>query len=221
MKTLLAGIVLIVVLGLAGFLYRNTLENRQSNPNVTACTMDAKICPDGTTVGRTGPSCEFSQCLPPNTEFASANIAFAIPEGYVESAVPGANANIVVAYAKSGTTTPMGAIHIYRFPIPEAQTADEVILSNTTLQPSDTQPDNLNDFRPRIINNRTYSSITIERFEGLVHSAYYLPRENDVLRFDIIEHDVDNWTSPDLIIPNLPEHQAFAKMLDTLVLTAE
>jgi hypothetical protein len=27
-----------------------------------ACTMDAKICPDGTAVGRVGPSCEFAPC---------------------------------------------------------------------------------------------------------------------------------------------------------------
>lgn len=27
-----------------------------------ACTMEAKVCPDGSTVGRTGPNCEFSAC---------------------------------------------------------------------------------------------------------------------------------------------------------------
>jgi len=27
-----------------------------------ACTLEAKICPDGSTVGRTGPNCEFSAC---------------------------------------------------------------------------------------------------------------------------------------------------------------
>ena len=27
-----------------------------------SCTMDAKICPDGTSVGRTGPNCEFAPC---------------------------------------------------------------------------------------------------------------------------------------------------------------
>ncbi|MFC1722132.1 IPT/TIG domain-containing protein [Patescibacteria group bacterium] len=27
-----------------------------------ACTEDAKICPDGTAVGRTGPNCEFAPC---------------------------------------------------------------------------------------------------------------------------------------------------------------
>lgn len=36
------------------------------NPNVDvdqiACTQEAKICPDGTAVGRTGPKCEFAPC---------------------------------------------------------------------------------------------------------------------------------------------------------------
>jgi len=27
-----------------------------------ACTMEAKLCPDGTAVGRTGPNCEFASC---------------------------------------------------------------------------------------------------------------------------------------------------------------
>ena len=27
-----------------------------------ACTMEAKICPDGTAVGRSGPNCEFTPC---------------------------------------------------------------------------------------------------------------------------------------------------------------
>lgn len=28
----------------------------------TICTMDAKICPDGSSVGRSGPNCEFAAC---------------------------------------------------------------------------------------------------------------------------------------------------------------
>jgi len=27
-----------------------------------ACTMEAKLCPDGTAVGRSGPNCEFAPC---------------------------------------------------------------------------------------------------------------------------------------------------------------
>lgn len=30
-----------------------------------ACTMEAKICPDGSAVGRSGPKCEFAQCPTP------------------------------------------------------------------------------------------------------------------------------------------------------------
>lgn len=32
------------------------------NEAPVACTMDAKICPDGSAVGRTAPDCEFASC---------------------------------------------------------------------------------------------------------------------------------------------------------------
>lgn len=31
-------------------------------PSSKACTMEAKICPDGSSVGRVGPNCEFAKC---------------------------------------------------------------------------------------------------------------------------------------------------------------
>jgi hypothetical protein len=49
---LLAG----VVAGVSVLVFRNT------KPNLVACTMEAKICPDGSAVGRSGPNCEFAQC---------------------------------------------------------------------------------------------------------------------------------------------------------------
>ncbi|MFA5936060.1 MAG: hypothetical protein WC787_04380 [Patescibacteria group bacterium] len=33
-----------------------------SSPGPVACTMEAKICPDGSSVGRQGPNCEFAPC---------------------------------------------------------------------------------------------------------------------------------------------------------------
>jgi hypothetical protein len=35
-------------------------------PVQNACTMEAKLCPDGSSVGRSGPNCEFSPCPAPN-----------------------------------------------------------------------------------------------------------------------------------------------------------
>lgn len=42
--------------------------------NPVACTLEAKICPDGSYVGRIAPSCEFAPC--PSVECSC-------PEGYV------------------------------------------------------------------------------------------------------------------------------------------
>lgn len=39
-----------------------TFEFSIKFPGNTACTLDAKICPDGSSVGRTGPNCEFLPC---------------------------------------------------------------------------------------------------------------------------------------------------------------
>lgn len=37
-------------------------DTATSSDEFMACTMDAKMCPDGTYVGRTGPACEFAPC---------------------------------------------------------------------------------------------------------------------------------------------------------------
>jgi hypothetical protein len=34
----------------------------EENPDIAACPADAKLCPDGSAVGRTGPNCEFAPC---------------------------------------------------------------------------------------------------------------------------------------------------------------
>ncbi len=36
--------------------------NGSKSTSPIACTMDAKICPDGSAVGRSGPNCEFAPC---------------------------------------------------------------------------------------------------------------------------------------------------------------
>lgn len=38
------------------------IANKDGNSSIKACTEEAKICPDGSAVGRTGPNCEFAAC---------------------------------------------------------------------------------------------------------------------------------------------------------------
>ncbi len=62
-KTLILTSLLIVAVGLSvlAFKLKDTLVQK---PPV-ACTMEAKLCPDGSYVGRTGPKCEFTECPSP------------------------------------------------------------------------------------------------------------------------------------------------------------
>ena len=46
-----------------------------------ACTLEAKICPDGSAVGRTGPNCEFAACPVATTTAATTTTGVPPPSG--------------------------------------------------------------------------------------------------------------------------------------------
>ncbi|HEV8677526.1 MAG TPA: hypothetical protein VN701_01710 [Candidatus Paceibacterota bacterium] len=75
-KNWLAIFIVIVVLLVGGvYAFKTNLlgfafGNAQTGGEV-ACTMEAKLCPDGSSVGRTGPHCEFAAC--PTATTASGN----------------------------------------------------------------------------------------------------------------------------------------------------
>ena len=64
-------VILIAAAALGGgylvYTTKNSNPPNPSNPPKTACTQEAKICPDGTSVGRTGPNCEFAPCPTPES----------------------------------------------------------------------------------------------------------------------------------------------------------
>lgn len=64
-KTLLAVIIVAVLLVAAAALAYVAAYGpaaRRPSPGPVACTMEAKLCPDGSYVGRGGPNCEFAPC---------------------------------------------------------------------------------------------------------------------------------------------------------------
>lgn len=58
------GGLIILSIGLFGGYY---LIKSTSTPPQKACTMEAKLCPDGSSISRTDPNCEFAPCLPIRT----------------------------------------------------------------------------------------------------------------------------------------------------------
>jgi hypothetical protein len=57
-------IVPIIALSVVGMLFtkQSGAQRSVSQEPSRACTMEAKVCPDGSSVGRVGPNCEFAPC---------------------------------------------------------------------------------------------------------------------------------------------------------------
>ncbi len=58
---------MIILIGVAGYgsmtdADKTPLKTNPKDTNPVACTADAKLCPDGSAVGRVGPNCEFAAC---------------------------------------------------------------------------------------------------------------------------------------------------------------
>ena len=58
----LLGIAMVILLVGAVAVYAYNEKFLAPVPVTTACTEEAKVCPDGSSVGRTGPNCEFTPC---------------------------------------------------------------------------------------------------------------------------------------------------------------
>ncbi len=71
---LVVTILAIVLSIISYYIYRNYPYGAPIPPQQLACTLEAKICPDGTSVGRSGPRCEFSPCPTPQESTPSADM---------------------------------------------------------------------------------------------------------------------------------------------------
>jgi hypothetical protein len=59
-------ILTVIMLGIIGYYavrhWMQPVGFSRGEGGAVACTMEAKICPDGSSVGRSGPKCEFAEC---------------------------------------------------------------------------------------------------------------------------------------------------------------
>jgi hypothetical protein len=212
-KSLVGGVVLVLCIGIAGFLYRSVME-RPTGP--IACTADAKICPDGTGLGRTEPQCTFPACPPPNVEIENLGLAFALPGGYVANEEVSPNdPTIVASYVKPALGSPTDMLVIRRFALSASTTPADFVRENAIMDPSGL-PAPPTAFSSITLGLRRFSMVTLGRFEGTVDTAYYLARDKDVIRFDAVSLQVPEWTDPNLDVLSLGANKDLKALLGTL-----
>lgn len=210
MKSLLLGVVLIIVIGIGGLVYRNAVEHPSQS---IACPMDALMCPDGTAVSRTGSTCTFPVCPPPNASLPDIGISFAVPANFIAAELP--DASSVASYEMAiASSTEVSNIVIRRYALNASSTA-LAIIQQTAIGGASGIPVSATAFSSVMLGVHRFTVVSIERFEGVIDTAYYLARENDVLRFDTIDRGAD-WTNSDLDISSLPAHAALIRLLTTL-----
>src|SRR5262245_30310484 len=74
----IALVVLIVIIGAVWYLRNWTFPIHESLRS--SCTMEAKLCPDGSYVSRTGPNCEFTECpIPLNDRQDTSQVLNTLP----------------------------------------------------------------------------------------------------------------------------------------------
>ena len=214
MKTLLLGVLLIILIGVGGLLYRNAIEHPLQP---ITCPLDAEVCPDGTSVSRTGSSCTFPACPPPNVTLQDIGIAFAIPDGFAAASLP--DPSSIAAYEMTATTstatTSTADIIIRRYSIDASSTALAVI-QQTAISIVTNAPAPVTSFSSTVIGMHRFTVVSLGRIGGVVDTAYYLTRGADVLRFDAVDKGVVNWNDPALDSRSLPAHAALLKLLSTL-----
>lgn len=211
MKNLLWGILLIILVGVGGLVYRNAVEH-PSQP--IACPLDFEMCPDGTSVSHTGLSCSFPECPPPNVALAGANVSFAVPAGFAGMALP--DTASIAAYGASGVSSTSAASIVIRAYALSTSTSSSAVIRQTAIGGASGAPVDVSAISSSEIGGRRYTVVSIERFEGVVHTAYYFARNADVLRFDAIDSGVSNWTDASLDVSALPAQAALLKLLATL-----
>tara|TARA_B100000508_G_scaffold60333_2_gene47496 strand:+ start:46392 stop:47018 length:627 start_codon:yes stop_codon:yes gene_type:complete len=184
MKELFLGVVLIILLGLGSFLYQNALRDRSTPEGPVACTLEARICPDGSAVGRTGPHCEFEAC-------STDPISFTAPNGFIDT-LPLLSSIVegrLGFYSKEPNVI-SNSISVHAF---KTETPEEVILEKVTLTPSDLHPESLEDFEVVAIGEREVYRIVNERFEATVEVTYGIFLEDFLVLVALRDIAVENW----------------------------
>jgi len=185
MKELFLGIIFIILLGLGSLVYQNAV-NKPHIEEPVACTLEARMCPGGGTVGRTGPLCEFEAC-------PSDAIEFDAPAGFIDS-LPILSSMVegrIGFYIKEPSTI-SNNITIFVHQTSEEESFEDLLIKKVQLTPSDLHPE-LEDFEILELDGREVYRIVNERFEATVEVTYGIPLDGFLVLVSLRDIAVQNW----------------------------
>ena len=183
MKELLLGIVVIILLGIGSVLYSTVMQ--MDKP--TACTLEARQCPGGSFVGRTGPSCEFAAC-------PSDIVAFTPPRGFQDSLmILSSMVEGRVGFYTKAPSVVSNNITVFIYKMLQEETVEDVLLKRVVLSPSDLHPESIHKFEKIVIGDREVYRIINERFEASVEVTYGIPLDGFVVLVALRDVAVENW----------------------------
>ena len=151
-------------------------------------------------------------CPPPNVSLSDIAVAFAVPAGFTTAEAP--DAASVAAYEHTNASSTSRIVG-RRYAL-DVSTTPLDLIRTTAISGTSGAPVNQTLFSSAGIAGRNFTVVPIERFEGVVDTAYYLKHGTDLLRFDAIDRNVNNWTDPNLNTSTLPAHTSLIKLLTTL-----
>ena len=173
----LLSFLLILALAIAGlFAFKYYQSQPNQNIDQISCTLDAKMCPDGSAVGRSGPNCEFAPCplIDPTANwqtYANDEYTFKYPSG-LQSDTDAAGAGVdSIRFTYLGPTqidsgrTETEVFDGYQFVVTKVET-------NTTLTAQEKASQDRTNSQTNCPENSTISNVFPTQISGLTAYQY-------------------------------------------------
>jgi len=159
----------------AGYLNFSIWQLNPSGSGQIACTQEAKLCPDGSYVGRTGPKCEFAVCPQPSPE---ATAGKAGGSNDLWKTMTDSKTGITFQYPETLLTT---YIHTQDWP-PQIQVLNEPYACSE----AGSETARAGKTEKRLVDNREYCRTSVvEGAAGSIYTqyAYVFPKDNKTIIF--------------------------------------
>ena len=121
----------------------------------------------------------------------------------------------VFAIEKPGEALPLAMISFSVLPIETS--FEELILEDVTYSPSGNKPEDITDFDLLVVGGRTWYVTQVELFEAVSVRSHYLKRsETEVIKAELLESEVADWTDPEFKPGNTESARTLEDMITFL-----